>query len=210
MSAAAEVFQQIYETNYWGFGSGHGSLPKVTKGYRSFIENFIRENQILTVVDVGCGDWQFSRLIDWYKADYLGLDVVPKLIRQNQTRHGRPGIRFELSPEKLSDVPGGGLLLAKDVLQHLPTALVQEFLVEVIPRFRFALITNGVQPAHKLNQEIAIGSWRPLDLRLPPYSCAVPAVFSFSGDAIRSWRNFRKYPSWREVVLLFSNCSTPE
>ena len=65
MSVAAKTFQRIYENNLWGFGSGHGSLPRVTKSYRLFIENSIREKQISSAVDFGCGDWQFSRFIDW-------------------------------------------------------------------------------------------------------------------------------------------------
>src|SRR4051794_3541455 len=124
MSVASKVFQQIYETNYWGFGSGHGSLPKLTRGYREFIARFIRENHITSVVDFGCGDWQFSRLIDWSGVDYLGLDVVPQMIEQHRTTFGRTGVRFDMCPDNLSDVPPADLLLAKDVLQHWPTCVV--------------------------------------------------------------------------------------
>ncbi len=50
------IFDEIYNKNIWGFGSGHGSLPSVTKGYRKFLENFIKDNNIKSVVDYGCGD----------------------------------------------------------------------------------------------------------------------------------------------------------
>ena len=32
-------------------------------------------------VDVGCGDWQFSRLIDWSGIDRRGIDVSWALIK---------------------------------------------------------------------------------------------------------------------------------
>jgi SAM-dependent methyltransferase len=198
------VFRQIYETNLWGFGSGHGARPHVTKGYRAFIENFIRENSVTTVVDFGCGDWQFSHLIDWAGVDYLGLDVVPELIHQNQERYGNRGIAFALSPDRLADVPCADLLLVKHVLQHWPTRFIQDFMIEVVPRFRFALITNSVDPRDTLNSEIAMGEWRPLDLRLAPYGYDVPPVFSFEVPAVWSWRKLRKYPAGHETVLLFS------
>jgi hypothetical protein len=45
----------------------------------------------------------------------------------------------------LSQVPpGGDLLLIKDVLQHLSNHSVQEFLEKVLPRYRYALITNDI------------------------------------------------------------------
>jgi 2-polyprenyl-3-methyl-5-hydroxy-6-metoxy-1,4-benzoquinol methylase len=209
MKTARKVFEEIYATNYWGFGSGHGSRPQVTRGYREFVARFIRENCISSVVDFGCGDWQFSRLIDWSGVDYLGLDVVPQLIERHQTRFGRAGIRFEMCPDRLTDVPSADLLLAKDVLQHWPTSAVQEFLGNVVPRFKWALITNGVTPESHLNGDIEMGGFRPLDLRRVPFSCIAPVVFSFGGDAIRSWRTLRTFNAWHEIVLLFSEQRTP-
>jgi len=205
ISAAAKTFQSIYETNWWGFGSGHGSLPRVTKGYRSFVESFIREKRICTVVDFGCGDWQFSRFIDWSGADYLGRDINAGVIGRNQSKYTKKGIRFELAPDQFPSVPSGELLLVKDVLQHFSTSLVKEFMTHVVPRFPFALITNCVEPAVALNREIETGAWRPLDLRAQPYSFDVPAVFSFSGAAVFSFRNLKRYSKWRKVVLLFSS-----
>jgi SAM-dependent methyltransferase len=204
MTSTPAVFRQIYEENLWGFGSGHGARPRVTKGYRTFIENFISENAITSVLDFGCGDWQFSRLIDWRGADYLGLDVVPELIHRNQASYGTRRIAFALSPDRLADVPHADLLLVKHVLQHWPTGLVQDFMSQVVPRFRFALITNTVEPKNSLNSEIAMGEWRPLDLRRAPYGYDVPVVFSFDVPAAWSWRRLRKYPAGHETVLLFS------
>ncbi len=208
MAAASAVFQRIYQRNLWGFGSGHGARPRVTKGYRAFVENFIRENAVTSVVDFGCGDWQCSRLIDWTGADYLGLEVVPELVRRNQARYGRPGIAFAPSPDRLAEVPRADLLLVKHVLQHWPTRLVQDFIVEVVPKFRSALITNSVEPSHTLNSEIALGEWCALDLRRAPYGYDVPAVFSFDVPAAWSWRKLRKYVASRETVLLFSQPRT--
>jgi hypothetical protein len=53
-----------------------------------------------------------------------GFDVVPEIVEQNRKLLGAPNIRFEISssPERL---PGGDLLLAKEVLQRLPNAQVE-------------------------------------------------------------------------------------
>jgi hypothetical protein len=196
------VFVDIYQNNAWGFGSGHGSQAYVTKGYRSFVETFIRENGVRSIVDYGCGDWQFSRLIDWGDAEYTGLDVVERVVAGNQKRYGRYGVRFELNR---GEPRGGDLLLVKDVLQHLPDDDVKDFLRDVLPRFRYALITNCVLPESSLNASISTGSFRPLDLRKTPFNFPATAVYSFTGSKIYSWRKRMYFPAWKKVVLLVTN-----
>jgi hypothetical protein len=50
----------VFDTNYRaGWGSGLGSLVSSTVTYRYIIESFIRLNDVHSVLDVGCGDWQF-------------------------------------------------------------------------------------------------------------------------------------------------------
>src|SRR5271165_5564077 len=78
-NAASKVFQAIYREGAWGRGSGPGSKPSNTIEYRAFIE----ANGIQAVTDLGCGDWQFSYLIDWSGIEYLGLDLVPEVIAEN-------------------------------------------------------------------------------------------------------------------------------
>lgn len=201
---SANIFVETYNRNLWGFGSGHGSSPTVTRAYRAYVESFIRENGVGSVVDFGCGDWQFSRFLNWGSAEYLGLDIHSALVRENQKRYGAPNIRFEVSPDRLADVPAADLLLVKDVLQHLPTPAIFEFMREVVPRFRFALITNCAHPARNCNREIEMGGFRPLDLRQEPFSFDVPVVFSFSGPKRFSFKRFMTYPAWHKLVLLFS------
>src|SRR5580692_10211737 len=121
------IFDKIYSENLWGFGSGHGSLPKVTVGYRQFVQNFIRENGVKTVVDFGCGDWQISHLMDWSGVEYLGLDAAQTVIDKNQATYGSKSVRFNLAPDQFTEVPAADLLLVKDVLQHLPADMIHRF-----------------------------------------------------------------------------------
>jgi SAM-dependent methyltransferase len=199
------VFDDIYKGNGWGFGSGHGSLPRVTKGYRAYIELFLRENDIKTVVDLGCGDWQFSRLINWGDVQYTGLDIVPSVVEEDQKKFGKANINFKLIKAGQTDLPKADLIIVKDVLQHMSTAAVQEFVKKALPRYKFALITNCSEPANDLNIEIEEGGFRPLDLRAKPYNVKGAAVYAFSGPKTFS-RSARKFfPAWKKQVVLFTN-----
>jgi SAM-dependent methyltransferase len=197
------AFEDIYRKGYWGFGSGHGSLPKVTKGYRSFIEQFIVERGVKSVVDLGCGDWQFSRLIDWKGIDYLGLDIVPSVIDRNRVSFKRPGIRFEIAPANWQDLPAADLLICKDVLQHLTGETIRKFLT-VLPRYRLALLTNDVSPDSQINIDIQDGQYRPLDLRRPPFELSCTELYRFHGPKEFSWKKLQFFQSWQKAVLMWA------
>lgn len=199
------VFDEIYKGNGWGFGSGHGSLPRVTKGYRAFLEMFLRENDIKQVVDVGCGDWQFSKLIDWGDAHYTGLDIVPSVVEANKKQFGSNKISFQVIEPNQTKLPKGDLLVIKDVLQHMNTKAVQKFVKEVLPNYKFALITNCIEPRNDVNIDIEDGGFRPLDLRAKPYNVNGTVVFAFDGPKTFS-RSARKFfPAWKKHVLLVTN-----
>lgn len=183
------AFEAIYREDRWSNGSGPGSHPDNTIEYRAVLARFMEANGIRTVTDLGCGDWQFSRWVDWSRVDYLGLDIVPGVVERNQAEHGRDGVRFAMFTG-IECLPGGDLLVSKEVLQHLPNATVQEYLALIRRKYRHALITNAVEPAGIANQDIAAGNWRPLRLGEPPFGApgaVVQTYYPQSGSHF--WRN---------------------
>lgn len=194
------VFDEIYKNNIWGFGSGHGSLPSVTKGYRKYLETFIRENNIRSIVDMGCGDWQFSRLIDWCDATYIGLDVVPAVIDQNNNKYGTGKISFKVI-EPGTALPKADLLIVKDVLQHLSDEMVHDFIKKSLPGFKHALITNCILPKIDINKSINNGEFRPLDLRQAPFNLKATTVYTFTGPRSFAWKEKKFFPAWKKLVL---------
>lgn len=196
------IFEHIYRNDLWHGGSGPGSLPSVNRPYVRFLHSFLRHNQIRTVVDLGCGDWQFSRGIDWGEARYLGLDVVPQVLEKNRRRYGRGAVEFDVSPADARDVPAADLLLVKDVFQHICNEKVAAYVRE-FPRFKYVLVTNCIQKSrHLMNTDIADGGFRPVDLRLPPFSMPMASVLEFGSRRIfNPWRFEITTPGVKEVFL---------
>jgi SAM-dependent methyltransferase len=183
------AFETIYTEDQWGNGSGPGSSPTSTIEYRGFIERFMHENDVRSVTDLGCGDWQFSRLMDWTGIDYAGLDIVEFLIEQNRERFARENIRFDLL-ENTSDLPGGDLLLCKEVLQHLPNETVSEYVSQISSKYRYSLITNAIEPAEAANSDIPAGGWRPLRLDRSPFLVKGATIFTYYPQrGSHFWRN---------------------
>ncbi|MCK7594471.1 class I SAM-dependent methyltransferase [Pseudomarimonas salicorniae] len=193
-------FEEIYERNEWGHGSGEGSLPVHTRSYVRFLERFLRAHRVRSVVDMGCGDWQFSRGIDWGSAEYRGYDVVPSVIASNEEQFSAPNVSFHLYSGNPQDLPSADLLLVKDVLQHLPHDAIHRFL-PCVQKYQHALITNCVNPRGITeNVDIPLGAFRYLDLRRPPFGIDAKQVFSFKKNT-GLLSQFARRPEWKKVVL---------
>lgn len=169
------VFESWYAPG--GQGSGPGSSPESTAGWRTFLQNFIRQNKIRSVVDFGCGDWQFSRLIDWGNATYHGVDVVPSLVSRLQETYSRKTVSFSCVDPNDPDLPNGDLLVTKDVLQHLPNETVKR-LMERFRKFKSVVLVNDwVQSG--ANSDIELSGYRQLDFSKPPFSIDVSLLMDF-------------------------------
>jgi SAM-dependent methyltransferase len=142
------------------------------------LERFLKDNSVRSVTDFGCGDWQFSQFIDWSGVDYVGFDVVPNIVEANTRRFASEGLTFKVF-EKTADLPGGDLLLAKEVFQHLPNNLISEYLATIRKRYKMALITNAIEPGD-FNSDITAGGGRPVCINKPPF--LVPGAFVFTNS----------------------------
>lgn len=167
------TFNRIYSEGTWGKDlagkgiSGSGSTMEITREYRSYVEDFIRQHSVRSVVDAGCGDWSFSKAIDWGGASYLGVDIASDVIAAVRTKHQKGKIRFQVG-DITEELPAADLLISKDVLQHLSNELVHKFIRNNLKtrKYKWALLTNdrGSQ-----NQDIEPGGYRVIDLSASPF-----------------------------------------
>jgi SAM-dependent methyltransferase len=81
MPTHGEIFDFIYRNDVWKGGSGASSHEEATREYREFLTQFMQAAKITSVVDLGCGDWQFSRYIDWSGIDYTGVDASAVVLK---------------------------------------------------------------------------------------------------------------------------------
>ncbi len=181
-----QVFTAIYDNAVWGKNnegegwSGIGSSLEATIGYREFITEFLFSHSIKSVVDLGCGDWEFSRYIDWTGIDYLGIDVVASVIEKNLVRYKKTTINFEHLDALESNLPCADLLICKEVLQHLTNANIHQ-IISQFKKYKYCLITNGVDYTTLAsdNYDISCGEYRPIDLTMPPFNIEGIKILTF-------------------------------
>jgi len=178
-------WDKFYLENPTGYGSGQGSIVNATVYYRRVVESFLDHNRPQRVLDLGCGDWQFSRFIPWdgYGVSYVGVDASPMIIEKNKQQYSSPTKHFQVvcQPSELAALETHfDLVICKDVLQHIPNATVNGY-IDVIERIsRVALITNDAYPAQELNDDIEPGGWRAIDIRKPPFSRKSFVIFEYA------------------------------
>ena len=158
-------------------------MPEYAQPYVATLQRFLHDYDIKSVVDLGCGDWQFSRLIDWSGVEYLGLDVVEAVVEANRKEFATDSIAFAV--EAVGEpLPPADLVVCKDVLQHLPLAGVAHYLAEFRERYQHVLITNDVFPDRDTNVEISPGAGRAIRPDLEPFSEKCTLVLEWEISAL--------------------------
>lgn len=138
------AFTKIYDKNIWG-GSGTGSkMSRNNQHYIDQLQAIIHKEDIKTICDIGCGDWEFSRTIDFQGKDYLGIDCVQSVIKEVEKKYKKKGVRFEYKEVGKHYIPKGfDLIIVKDVIQHWTDEDILSFFGEILDKNKYVYCTNG-------------------------------------------------------------------
>jgi hypothetical protein len=121
-----EVFSKVKpfpgSENYWirrynsGRNSGEGSYSKLAEFKAGIINDFVKDNNVATIIEYGCGDGNQLRLAEY--PSYIGFDVGPKAIElcRDIFQHNKTK-RFNLMSEYKGET--AQLTLSLDVIYHL-------------------------------------------------------------------------------------------
>jgi SAM-dependent methyltransferase len=196
------TFNRIYAEGIWGRDdagkgtSGSGSTLEITRGYRAYVEDFMKKHAVKSVVDAGCGDWSFSSAMDWGDASYLGVDIASDIVEANRKKYERNKVRFQVG-DITEELPGADLLISKDVLQHLSNRLVQKFIENNLQKgkYKWVILTND---RGRGNPDVSPGGYRAIDLAAPPFEVGglvdLPITFGKETTKITSLLDFTQQP----------------
>jgi SAM-dependent methyltransferase len=196
------TFNHIYAEGMWGRDdtgkgtSGSGSTLEITREYRAYVEDFMKKHAVKSVVDAGCGDWSFSRAMDWGDASYLGVDIASDIVDADRKKYERDKVRFQVG-DITEELPAADLLISKDVLQHLSNRLVQKFIQNNLKKgkYKWVILTNDRGSG---NADVTPGGYRAIDLAAPPFEVEgivdLPIKFGRETTKITSLLDFTQQP----------------
>ena len=175
------IFTNLYENKLWGDNnnseykgsSGTGSEVNYNiDTYVPFLQKFIFNNNIKSIVDLGCGDFRCGRLLyDDLDILYTGYDTYEKVIEYNSKQNELQKYSFihlDFLNNKESIV-NGDICILKDVIQHWSLNNIYTFLDYLVENkiFKYILICNcSNQTAN--NTDIQNGEFRPLSCHYFP------------------------------------------
>jgi SAM-dependent methyltransferase len=170
------VFSAIYHDNAWSSKeslSGPGSELAPTTRLRAELPMLTRELSVRSLLDAPCGDFHWMREVRLDLDRYIGVDIVPELIRANQRKYGDGTRRFICLDITRDELPQADLILCRDCLVHLSFPDIASALRKFQESGSAYLLTTTFAGLSK-NAEIMTGDWRPIEFQLPPFNFPMP------------------------------------
>lgn len=171
------IFTGIYQQGGFRSGeseSGPGSETNQTITIVRELPGLLGKFRVRTLLDIPCGDCHWIRNLDLKAIEYVGGDVVSKIVSRNALELGSRGMRF-LHLDLVADLlPRVDLVLCRDCLVHFSNSSIFKALRNLCQsQSRYLLTTTFV--GRETNRDIVTGHWRPLNLQVPPF-CLPPPI----------------------------------
>jgi len=172
----AATFEAAYRRGGWVHAddqesrSGIGSSAAVTAGLVERLGEAMARLGCRSLVDVGCGDWNWLGRSD-FSFDYTGIDIVPEVIEANR-RHERPGVRFAVADAIQGPIPEADFALCREVLFHLSFAHARKVIANIKRAARYLAATTDLDLW--CNSDIRTGDFRRINLLRRPYRFPPP------------------------------------
>jgi len=169
--AAKQFVQNARESQVHESISGPGSSIANTVEVRDLIQEVITNYNIKSILDLGCGDWNWFKLINLSGVIYEGWDSDTDMISLNQSNYGNDNIRFKTYDIVLSDYPEVDLIICRDVLFHLPIHLANKIIKKSLHSCKYFISTcfrdidknKGLKPSEDWG-------YYPINLNIDPFN----------------------------------------
>lgn len=169
------LFSYIYSWGRWGAGeskSGPGSSMAYTANLRAELPGLIRDLGVRAMLDVPCGDMHWMSQVELPLEQYIGADIVPAMIRDNERRHASPQRRFQVLDIVTTVPPKVDLIFCRDCLFHFPQALAFKALRNFqASGSRYLLVSTFFDG---VNENVASAYFYQMNLQAPPFQFPPP------------------------------------
>jgi hypothetical protein len=171
-----DTFQKIYRANHWSGKdsvSGAGASSTQTQQIQTELSTLLKTLPVSIFLDLPCGDFNWIQLVDFSITNYIGADIVPELIHQNQEQYGQLNRNFMLLDITQDSLPPADLLFCRDCFVHLSFADIYQALANIKSSQLTHLLTTTFTEC-VVNEDVTTGDWRVLNLERPPFNFPPP------------------------------------
>jgi 2-polyprenyl-3-methyl-5-hydroxy-6-metoxy-1,4-benzoquinol methylase len=159
-----KVMEQIYDLNLWGsnnteFYSGFGSHnTDLVEPYVTVVSKFLTSfNTPITVLDLGCGDFNIGSQLVKHTKKYIAVDIVEDLINHNKSNFKADNLEFQCLDIAKDHLPKADCVIIRQVLQHLSNKEVQDILNKLV-NYKYIILTEHIPEGNFVpNKDIISG-----------------------------------------------------
>lgn len=176
------IFTEQVATKHWGGQgetvSGDASMLSQTVELRKSLSFLLPQLGITSVFDVGCGDFNWMKEVDLTGIQYVGVDIVDSLIKENKQRYASDHVKFYCMDALTANLPKADLVMCRNVASTLPNDDVKALIDRIKKSHATYLLMEceAVRDANYSNQDIATGEWRWVALEHDPFFLPKPVV----------------------------------
>lgn len=142
------AMEQIYDQNLWGglhsqFYSGEGSYASyIVTTYLDSVIKFMKKLETpITILDLGCGDFNIGRQLLPFSDTYIAVDIAQNVIDFNKKMHTQDNVDFLCLDISKDTLPKADVVIVRQVLQHLSNTEVQRILNK-LSVYKYILLTE--------------------------------------------------------------------
>lgn len=181
-----DIFTKYFENNSWRGKesvSGPGSDPEQTRFLIPEFQFLISELGIKTILDLPCGDFNWMKEIDLDGIEYIGGDIVQKIIENNNQKYASKNIKFELMDVLVDNLPTVDLVVTRDCFVHFPNEEVIKAIKNIkASKSKYLLTTNFTWRHKDFNRNIGMGGWHRLNFECSPFNFPIPKRIIIEGN----------------------------
>ena len=155
--------------------SGIGSSMQITKVLREELIRFISENDIQSMADIPCGDFNWMQHVVSAKLDYTGFDIVDNMIARNQELFESKNIHFYSLDLFNQSLEGNyDVIFSRDFFVHF----MPEEIIKLLKHMSSANVKYFMSTTYPETQEnnCLKRAWFPYNLQLAPFNFPEPIL----------------------------------
>jgi SAM-dependent methyltransferase len=173
-----DIFTEIYRQNTWGSEetrSGPASSLERTAEIREHLPQLFQQLQIQSLLDCGCGDWNWMKTVNLSGIQYMGVDIVEQLVTTLQKQFTDDSVFFQQLDCTVDPPETADLWLARDFCSVLNFQQILHFFQKFLEsKSKYIALTSIDTP--KQNVDSIPGNSRPLNMRSSPFHLPEPIV----------------------------------
>ncbi len=196
-----KVFTYIYEKKFWWDGesvSGPGSSIQTTSVLRHLLPAIVKAIDARSLLDAGCGDFNWMREVSLEVEQYIGADIVLDLIIDNQWKYGSERRTFLCLDVTESTLPHVDVIFCRDCLAHLSYADIKAAIRNFKKSKSIYFLTTTYPRMVENKVDIRTGDFRPVNLQGAPFNFPEPLMFCdelSAEDKMKRWK--KRLCLWR-------------